>query len=100
MVLIDIENCGGFSGSQRQFGGVQVRTVYIFLHIDTLPSFTTNLSCVVLGECSFSALVTSPICDSGTDIVTVPVPRRSFLRLAVECTRRDRNTTANNVKKT
>jgi hypothetical protein len=26
-ILIDIENCGGFFGSQRQFGGVHVKNV-------------------------------------------------------------------------
>jgi hypothetical protein len=49
-LLILIENCGGFAGSQRQFGGVHVRMLYILHPNDS--SF--SLSCVEFGEVVFN----------------------------------------------
>jgi hypothetical protein len=39
-----ILNCGGFSGSHRQFGGVHASTLYTFLHIDKSPRLFTSIS--------------------------------------------------------
>jgi hypothetical protein len=71
-VLIDMENCGGFLGSHRQFGGVQVRVVYIFLHIDTsFPSPTANSSCVAFVEFSIPGVTVALFVGSEADVTRV-----------------------------
>lgn len=48
-VLMLMENCGGFVGSQRQFGGVHVRILYIFHPNDSsFFDIDSAVSCVVV----------------------------------------------------
>jgi hypothetical protein len=63
-----IENCGGFSGFQRQFGGVHARTVYTLLHNGCFPCpfFSCNPSFSIL---SFDPIGVAISPDVGVEVL-------------------------------
>jgi hypothetical protein len=62
-----IENCGGFSGSHRQFGGVHARIVYTLLHNDCFPcSFSSGSPSLTILSLDPIGLAVSP--DVGVEV--------------------------------